>query len=765
MPSTNPISERRSQSSVFNRILYFFPFQLLILHLKRNHVLLIFWLLLFLYITNTIGKNFGIVALFLAPEYNGGISVYSFAILGFSLGGFIMAFHIYSYIMYSSEFLFLATLARPFLKFSLNNMLIPIVFILTLLYKTYVFLKYEQLMESSDVFLNIFALLAGALIFYLISVLYFIRFNKNVYAISGKTEDYFEELKSQKLRESQFMKRQNVSKKIKTKRNWRVETYMSGVFKISLARNIDHYERNLLDKVFAQNHINASVFEISLVITFIGLGLFREYEIFNIPAGASILLLFTLFTLIFSALYSWMRGWTLTFVIAALLGLNYLSNNFELFRFHNYAYGLDYEHKAGYTYDDIKKLSSDEKSYQYSVDHTIKILNNWKKKNVSAGDSILPKMVFVNISGGGLRAALWSMVVLDHMDSISNNKFFKQTQLMTGASGGMIGGAYFRELYLRKAKGNEINMSSMRYKNNISKDLLNPLAFGIATSDMLIRFQSFYDGKNSYKKDRGWFFENKLVKNLNSFYDKRLKDYFNPEYNSLIPMMIFSPSIVNDGRRMLISAQPISYLTYFDSVKYTSTYNSIENVEYNALFKNNNSKNVKMTSVLRMNATFPYILPMVYMPTEPSIEIMDAGIRDNYGLKTSVKFIKQFRNWISKNTGGVVILQIRDKQKYFEVDNPNSGSLSSILFSPFATVINNLLKVHDYVNDDLVNSINDWFNGEVDVVTLYMDQPIDEEISMSWHLTPKDKIRIYNSLTSKDNVKSIEKIKDIFKDQ
>ena len=216
---------------------------------------------------------------------------------------------------------------------------------------------------------------------------------------------------------------------------------------------------------------------------------------------------------------------------------------------------------------------------------------------------------------------------------------------------------------------------------------------------------------------------------------------------------------------MLISAQPISYLTYYDSVKYTSTYNSIENVEYNALFKNNNSKNVKMTSVLRMNATFPYILPMVYMPTEPSIEIMDAGIRDNYGLKTSVKFIKQFRNWISKNTGGVVILQIRDKQKYFEVDNPNSGSLSSILFSPFTTVINNLLKVHDYVNDDLVNSINDWFNGEVDVVTLYMDQPIDEEISMSWHLTPKDKIRIYNSLTSKDNVKSIEKIKDIFKDQ
>ena len=116
-------------------------------------------------------------------------------------------------------------------------------------------------------------------------------------------------------------------------------------------------------------------------------------------------------------------------------------------------------------------------------------------------------MVFLNISGGGLRSALWSMVVLDHMDSITNYKMFKQTQLMTGASGGMIGGAYYRELFLRKAKGNKINMSSIRYKNNISMDLLNPLAFGIATTDMLIRFQSYRDGNNSYKKDRGWFFE------------------------------------------------------------------------------------------------------------------------------------------------------------------------------------------------------------------------------------------------------------------
>ena len=196
LKETPPISKRRIESSTLSRFFYFFPFQLLVLHLKRNHILLLFWMFLFFYITNVVGSNFGIVSLFLAPEYNGEISVYSFSILGFSLGGFIMAFHIYSYIMYSSEFLFLATLARPFLKFCLNNMIIPLAFIMTLLYKTYFFLILEQLMSPTDVILNLVALVSGMLLFYVISVLYFIRFNKNIYAISGKTEDYFENLKS-----------------------------------------------------------------------------------------------------------------------------------------------------------------------------------------------------------------------------------------------------------------------------------------------------------------------------------------------------------------------------------------------------------------------------------------------------------------------------------------------------------------------------------------------------------------------------------------
>ena len=671
-----------------------------------------------------------------------------------------MAFHIYSYIMFSSEFLFLATLARPFLKFCLNNMIIPLAFILTHIYNTYFFLIDEQLLDSGAAIYCILSLIVGLIIFYFIAVLYFIKFNKNVYAISGISEDSFQELIDKKVRESTFMKKQKISSKIKENRNKRIETYMSGFFKISLARSTEHYDRALIDKVFSQNYINASFFEIALIISFVTLGLFREIELLTIPAGASILLLFTLMVMVFSSIYSFLKGWTLSVCIVVFLVFNSISNKYGVFRFHNYAYGIDYSKKVSYSYDHLLGDVSNQDAIVSSNKKALKMLNNWKEKNHSElGER--PKMIFFNVSGGGLRSALWSTLVLSYLDSVSNNKIFNQTQLITGASGGMIGAGYYREVKYLESLDSTTTIPTTTIKENISKDLLNQVAFSIATTDMLIRFQSFKDGNYSYTKDRGWFFEQKMKNNFKAFENRRLSDYSLAELNAQIPMMIFSPTVVNDGRRLLISSQPISYLTQATNSKYTSSYSSIEDLEFNSLFKENNSKNIKMLSVLRMNATFPYILPMVLLPTEPSIEIMDAGIRDNFGMKTSLNFINNFKKWIKRNTGGIIIVQIRDKQKQFEVDNPNSGSLLTTLLSPFTNVYNNMIKVHDYNSDQNMELINDWFDGEVDMVTLYMHQEKNDEISMSWHLTPRDKLRIQNALNSDDNKKSFEKLKQL----
>ena len=84
----------------------------------------------------------------------------------------------------------------------------------------------------------------------------------------------------------------------------------------------------------------------------------------------------------------------------------------------------------------------------------IAILERWKAKQ----DSSKPLLVVVNTSGGGHRSATFTMSVLQHLDSITQGDIMKKIFLINGASGGMIGAAYFRELYLQKQKGKNIRL-------------------------------------------------------------------------------------------------------------------------------------------------------------------------------------------------------------------------------------------------------------------------------------------------------------------
>jgi hypothetical protein len=113
------------------RVIYFFPLQLLALHLKKNHLLLLCWLVLFGYITNVMGVKYGIPYVFLYPEYFGASDFWSFAITGFALGGFITPSTCTATRCTVTASRSSPTIARPFLKFSVNNAIIPMLFILT----------------------------------------------------------------------------------------------------------------------------------------------------------------------------------------------------------------------------------------------------------------------------------------------------------------------------------------------------------------------------------------------------------------------------------------------------------------------------------------------------------------------------------------------------------------------------------------------------------------------------------------------------------
>lgn len=109
------------------------------------------------------------------------------------------------------------------------------------------------------------------------------------------------------------------------------------------------------------------------------------------------------------------------------------------------------------------------------------------------------------------------MSVLQELDSLTNGRIMDNVFLINGASGGMIGATYFRELYRQRAAGAVINLRDPKYVDDIASDLLNPLFSSFVARDLLAPAQKFSINGFKYVKDRGYAFEEKLNRNTRGF--------------------------------------------------------------------------------------------------------------------------------------------------------------------------------------------------------------------------------------------------------
>lgn len=726
----------------------------MMLLIKKNHLLLLYWFILFGFVTGWLSQRFGIPYLFLDPEYLGEVNFRSFFIMGFATGCFIMVFNVSSYIINGFRFPFIATLSRPFMKFTVNNFIVPTVFVLVYMYQIISFQIYNEFQSVLDALIDVSGFLLGLTIIILFTLTYFFRTNKDIVKMFGMeasdTNPHapFAEHLEKILAEKQ---RRKFSFRMRYAKQWRVDTYLSNPFRVKLVRRTEHYQKEMLESVFRQNHLNAAVVEIVVFVLFILMGLFKEYPLFKIPAGASIILIFSMLLMLSSAFRFWLKSWSTSAFILIVLLLNFFSR-YGIFYPENRAYGLKYtNHKASYSLSNLQSLNTPDRMKE-DYDNTIKILNNWRSKFYKK-----PKLVLINCSGGGLRATMWTFRVMQTADSLTNNQFMNCSELITGASGGMIGAAYYRELYLRQQLGLINDYRDNKHLFDISKDLLNPIAFSMSVSDIFLNIQKFKEDSSYYTKDRAYGFEKQLNENAHSVFSKRLMAYKAPEEKALIPMMIFTPTIVNDGRRLLISPQSISYLTHHSTDTVFDFDPTIDGIEFGRLFEGQNSQNIKFTSVLRMNSTFPYILPAVTLPSEPATQVMDAGIRDNTGLKSSLKFLYVFREWLAENTSGVIFLDIRDSHRMRPIEDKPRMTVFENFITPLGNIYGNLLTIQDYNQEESFQYAQSWFKGQLNYITVELPTK-EQDISLSWHLTTREKNLVYNSVYLPQNQVEMKKL-------
>lgn len=736
-----------------------FPLQLTLVLIKRHLLLIILWASLFGFVSQQVGGHYGIPYLYLDPEYNGSVNYFSFFLIGITIGGFIMTWHIMFYMLNSYRFHFLASLTRPFTIFCFNNSIIPGAFIA---YYSYQIMKFraahgEDFMEQ--VLPKLLGLWSGILLMLLLITIYFILFNTNVSRFLEKLTD--------KAREG-YINRNILLEKLKVdmlidRYQWRVETYFASPWKIKLARDVSHYDPKLVMRILRQNHKNGFVIVFMSILTLILLSNTIDKPEFRIPAAASVTIFFIILTVIGGALSYWFKGWSVIIVIAGLLTANHYTDHQKYLR-KNKLIGINYESKDYKPYTDavIDSLSNDVLIEQDIIE-TKKILRRWRYKLVRDYGDETPPIIFINVSGGGSKSAYWTMNVLQELHKKFGDKFMRHTVLFTGASGGMLGATYFRELYYQHVKGEFIDITHPIFLEDVGKDMLNAVTYSIVANDLFFPFKKYYYEDMAYNKDRGYLFELQFNENTNYQLDKPLMKYQSAEANANIPMIVLSPTIVNDHRMLLIGAQNMSYLSRPHLRHDLTIAGNLEpdGIEFMRWMEEKGAENVKMVSALRMNASFPYILPAVHLPSEPHIKILDAGIRDNYGLSVSTRFYSAFKNWIDINCGEAVFIQIRTDNLESDLEKATNSSFLEEMIKPIGNIYDNFMFMQDYTGNQYLECLDHGLANIHKITFTYKPSITNKEASMSLHLTRNEKKDIKESINLPNNQNAIQQLEAI----
>jgi len=264
--------------------------------------------------------------------------------------------------------------------------------------------------------------------------------------------------------------------------------------------------------------------------------------------------------------------------------------------------------------------------------------------------------------------------------------------------------------------------------------------------------------------------------------------------------------LVEDGRRLLISNLDLDDLATIDGEDLLSEspseivelikretrkklsprdclefrrINAISAVEFFRLFPQARDTFQVVTAV-RMNATFPVLTPTGVLPTDTPRQVVDAGYYDNYGVDLASALIFAHRDWIAKNTAGVLLVQIRAFRNEKQLKVLDQPILSEGLVNTASNVTNILARgirwltspvtglaeareaVVHYRNDGQVDVLDHYFQDRIKsdpdffkTVVFTCDTEIrstDEQQveTLNWHLSEEEMAQIKKNMTSRD---------------
>lgn len=296
-------------------------------------------------------------------------------------------------------------------------------------------------------------------------------------------------------------------------------------------------------------------------------------------------------------------------------------------------------------------------------------------------------LVLLCASGGGLRAAAWAAGILAALDRLPG--FRRALHLVTGASGGMVGATFWIGKLHAERDGRHPSATGDLLAR-VAGDSLTSVARGLAFTDIPLAFTPFTNGS-----DRGEALEQAWRAQAPEWLDLTFGRLREHEARGECPSLVFSPMLVEDGRRLILGNLDLAPVTRNEVRRVDAPERpecaSSSAVHLETLFPGALA-DLPLRTAARLSAAYPYLSPAVVLPTVPRRRVVDAGYYDNYGANLACGWLREClrddrrRRWFAAHVSRVLLVQVRDNVSDLSMNRERPADRDPAQPAPLATL-------------------------------------------------------------------------------
>ena len=443
-------------------------------------------------------------------------------------------------------------------------------------------------------------------------------------------------------------------------------------------------------------------------------------------------------------------------------------------------------------YFQLKESSVEISESNYQKDFFTAIGNRLCPENFAKDKSCNQEqsLVVVAASGGGIQASGWTAQVLAGLQDKTlgiGEDFTKAIALISSTSGGSVGTMFYLDKFNDRGILSKDGLEKV--VKNATDDWLDSVGWGLAYPDLVRAIGFPFVNVNQYL-DRGYALEKDWQRTLTPS-TTTLDDWYKKAKLGEIPIPVFNSTLVENGRRFLISpmkfipGQMRDYLDDFSESELSEEdqqkIKQSRALDFRTLYNCGTPEapkicNLDVMTAARLSATFPYVSPMARndkdnqiqnpktgKPTLQNYHMADGGYFDNSGEFTAIQWLDKFLedNAAALKIKKVVLLQINAfPEEPLKTEQKGRKGFLTVLLGPLdalngvrnSTQIDRniqaveLLKDYWHEKRIMIQRVNISFPKEDPNGTEY-DQPL------SWHLTQQQKNNLKNAWENDETIR------------